>query len=287
MALFSKNKSAPKTKPPAPVPSPKKTPKPSKLPKPKPSKTKPRDAATAVTDITTTTTATPLERLEHLRTQLSAAMDFDPHTLVPYLRMTRSPVKTPIHNTDGTPITLDKAQLLADAIELPSNKGVPFVALCSFVGYENEDFLQLVEMMEQFHVGVARLESGPEVVKLFKDVIKDGFSAEIPCQDEDCDSGLRISTGKLCQTCMGTGKIRRPGDRHSRSLIFEAFGFVGKNKNVNPNQTNIGNITNMNISIGGVQERSVGFAQRLLEVGRANGPTVTGGPVTEAEVVGE
>lgn len=143
--------------------------------------------------------------------------------------------------------------------------GKPLGFLCEEAGIEFDD---LVSKVERHYSGIARIHATRHYVEIFEDTAIDAKSRVGMC--DRCHGtghahvmveGELIRTANVCAYCEGSKFRRYAGDRHSRAIMFEAMGIVGKSR-----QPLVA--IQQNISVGGEQASRVGFAQKLLAAGR-------------------
>jgi len=174
----------------------------------------------------------------------------DPEILAPVL----------LSEPEGTP-----ARRLLELIYNKWAPGKPLAFFCEEAGIE---FDELVEKVERHYSGIARITVSKHYVEVFEDTAIDAKSRVGMC--DRCYAtgwahvlveGVLLQTTKICPYCEGTKYRRYPGDRHSRAIMFEAMGIVGKAK-----QPLVA--IQQNINVGSEQAHRVGFTQKLLEAGR-------------------
>jgi hypothetical protein len=174
----------------------------------------------------------------------------DPDMLAPVL----------LAQPEGSP-----ARRLLDAIYTRWSEGRPLAFFCEQAGLE---FEELVEMVERHYSGIARIHASKHYVEVFEDTAIDAKSRVGMC--DRCYAtghvhmeveGLLMETTKTCPYCEGTRYRRYAGDRHSRAIMFEAMGIVGKSR-----QPLVA--IQQNINVGSEQAGRVGFVQKLLAAGR-------------------
>jgi len=157
------------------------------------------------------------------------------------------------------------ARKLLDMIYNKWAPGKPLAFFCEEAGLE---FTELVEKVERHYSGLARINATRHYVEIFEDTAIDAKARVGLC--DRCFGegwaqvefeGAMMRTDKVCPYCEGTGHRRYPGDRHARSIMFEAMGIVGKSK-----QPLVA--IQQNINVGSEQASRVGFTQKLLAAGR-------------------
>lgn len=156
---------------------------------------------------------------------------------------------------------------LADMLENPANEGTPFALLCA---QANVDVMLVADLMEKLGVGMAKIQSSSLVSPVLQDVALDSRSTVVMCVA--CVGAGSVNPARLnipstlesipCPDCGGVGKIRRPGDKQARMLLFKTFGMVGGGGIQINNQVGVG------VSVDGRQAKIVAAAQTLLRTGR-------------------
>ena len=182
---------------------------------------------------------------------LPAVEPYDVRLLAPHLRLLNSSATV----------------ALADMLENPANEGTPFALLCA---QANVDVMLVADLMEKLGVGMAKIQSSSLVSPVLQDVALDSRSTVTMCVT--CVGHGSIAPARLnipstlesipCPDCGGVGKIRRPGDKQARMLLFKTFGMVGGGGIQINNQVGVG------VSVDGRQAKIVAAAQTLLRAGR-------------------
>ena len=132
----------------------------------------------------------------------------------------------------------EKAELLAQSLFDPDFAKATFARLCHRAGYTLGEVVDLIRNYKINQVVMTALDRAPSIME---GAAEDASPTTDTCPrcdglkkvlttipwEKDADGEPKTVVRK-CPKCEGSGKIRKKGDRHARTAVFEAAGVAGK-----------------------------------------------------------